>query len=771
MRKGVLIILMFLISAFCTHIYAQNNLVSGIILDANTFKPLASVSVNAGKNLKSLSDSSGIFKMKLENGKYRLNFSRVGYKTQELQFSLLNEKKEFQVLLEPFANQLDQMVIAASRNATQISREVSSLNIVQPYLISNTNANDLSDVLNRVPGVSVIDGQPAIRGGVGYSYNTGSRVAVLLDDMPIMGADLGDVRWNFLPIESAEQIEVIKGSASVLYGSSALNGTVNVRTGWPTDKPVTKFSFYQGINSNPRRKETIWWDAFSSPFTTGSFFSHKQKFGKFDLVWCGNLNANRSHLLGGDNYRARTYFKTRYRYSKNLSFGVNGNIMFEKSGRFFLWNNADSGALRPFNNYIVEDFYRIFSIDPHLDYTKGKHTHAVKLRMYQIHRFVDPIKFPGNSDAIANLYTLDYNYKTYILPDLFFTAGTYNTTLWAQGNVYRGTFAGLSSAAYAQAEYRYRRYTFLAGARYELNGLDTLLETTGLLKRFGINYELGKNTFLRANYSEGYRFPTIGEKYVEDRVSSINIFPNHNLLSEKGFTAEIGIKQGIKIGNFSALIDFAIFNQEFDSMIEFQFGQWINPFENPQIDFLRTIGFKSQNIGQTRAAGYEISVSGEGRIKNVLIRTLGGFTYSMPMNLSVSPEYKNWGNYARAFFESMGTLDSAKYYSSMLAYRNRKLAKWDIEFTYKKFMFGYNWQYYSVYEKTDEYVMLLPGVKEFFSRVGSGDHIHNIRMAYSINDVVRISFLVNNLANKEYATRPGKMDPPRSFNVQLRAVF
>jgi iron complex outermembrane receptor protein len=190
MRKGVLIILMILISAFGTLIYAQDNLVRGIILDATTFKPLGLVSVNAGKNLKSLSDTSGIFMMKLTNGKFRLNFSRVGYKTQEIQFSLLNEKKEFQILLEPFANQLDQMVVAASRNATQISREVSSLNIVQPYLISNTNANDLSDVLNRVPGVSVIDGQPAIRGGVGYSYNTGSRVAVLLDDMPIMGADL-----------------------------------------------------------------------------------------------------------------------------------------------------------------------------------------------------------------------------------------------------------------------------------------------------------------------------------------------------------------------------------------------------------------------------------------------------------------------------------------------------------------------------------------------------------------------------------------------------
>ena len=57
---------------------------------------------------------------------------------------------------------------------------------------------------------------------------------VLLDDMPLMGADVRDVQWDLLPIEAAENIEVIKGPSSILYGSSASAGTVNVRTGWLT---------------------------------------------------------------------------------------------------------------------------------------------------------------------------------------------------------------------------------------------------------------------------------------------------------------------------------------------------------------------------------------------------------------------------------------------------------------------------------------------------------------------------------------------------------
>ena len=84
------------------------------------------------------------------------------------------------------------------------------------------------------------------------------------------------------------------------------------------------------------------------------FFAHKQKFGQFDLELRGNINANRSHIQYNDDYRLRTYVKTRYRFEniKGLSTGLNVTYMAKKGGRFFLWKDADSGSLAPFDGSI-----------------------------------------------------------------------------------------------------------------------------------------------------------------------------------------------------------------------------------------------------------------------------------------------------------------------------------------------------------------------------------------------------------------------------------
>jgi outer membrane cobalamin receptor len=69
------------------------------------------------------------------------------------------------------------------------------------------------------------------------------RVLLLLDDLPILQADAGFPSWSGLPVENIGQIEIIKGAASALYGTSAMNGIVNVRTAYPTSKPYAKISF------------------------------------------------------------------------------------------------------------------------------------------------------------------------------------------------------------------------------------------------------------------------------------------------------------------------------------------------------------------------------------------------------------------------------------------------------------------------------------------------------------------------------------------------
>jgi hypothetical protein len=73
--------------------------------------------------------------------------------------------------------------------------------------------------------------------------------------------------------------------------------------------------------------------------------------------------------------------------------------------------------------------------------------------------------------------------------------------------------------------------------------------------------------------------------------------------------------------------------------------------------------------------------------------------------------------------------------------------------------------------QVDEYVAFLPGVSNFMKQSGMGNSIHSVRIAFQPNELFRISFLVNNLTNEEYALRPGKMDAPRLFSFQLRVQF
>src|SRR5205085_5635963 len=114
-------------------------------------------------------------------------------------------------------------------------------------LIESRNAVAMDEGLDYIPGVNIIDGQANIRGGSGWSYGAGSRVQIMVDDLPQLTADANDAKWNFFPVENLEQIEVIKGASSVMFGSSALNGVMNIRTAFPRDTPSTKVSLFGGM--------------------------------------------------------------------------------------------------------------------------------------------------------------------------------------------------------------------------------------------------------------------------------------------------------------------------------------------------------------------------------------------------------------------------------------------------------------------------------------------------------------------------------------------
>ena len=127
-----------------------------------------------------------------------------------------------------------------------------------PTLIENTNAPTVEGSIQKVPGVTLIDGQANIRGGAGYSYGAGTRVLLLVDDMPILTGDSGYPDWDAIPVENISQVEVIKGAASALYGSSAMNGIINIRTAYPSSEPKTKTAINKKtVAKNPKKQNTL----------------------------------------------------------------------------------------------------------------------------------------------------------------------------------------------------------------------------------------------------------------------------------------------------------------------------------------------------------------------------------------------------------------------------------------------------------------------------------------------------------------------------------
>lgn len=783
---SVLCIHLYLLAGVWMHALAQTATIEGKILHAKTGDPLPFASIYVNKKNQTTSDSTGSFSFTCEPGRITLEVTLVGYERFEKTLHPgFEERLTVNATLLPKENELDRVVVSGSRNEVKLSKEVMSINSVKPYLIENSNATNLSEVLTKVPGVSVIEGQALIRGGTGWSYNIGSRVMVLLDDMPLIGPDFGDVQWDLLPIEAAENIEVIKGPSSVMYGSSASSGTISVRTGWPTHKPETKVQFYQGISDNPRNKNAIWWERTTQPFTTGSFFSHKQRIRNWDIVASSNLHINRSFIQLNDELRARAYVKTRYRFQqiKGLSAGLNGTFMAKKAGRFFLWKDADSGSLKPFDESTGFDKFHIYSVDPHIQLVRNNYSLGIRYRYYHILRDGEfgAQQLYRKNDAVARLHSVDVHYKHRIGSYLQLSSGLYTSSFTAVGNLYAGNQTGYSGAGYVQAEWNRGRWNAVSGMRYEFNVLSVVRQTQRPLLRFGLNYQATSSTFIRASYGEGFRFPTVVERYSEDEIGGVNVYPNADLKTERGWNAELGVKQGIKLGGMDFNADACIFWMEYDNLIELRFDQYERAsarFDAATGQVIVTgrdrLGFMALNLPRSRTAGYEVSLEGKVTLGKWNIRTLSGFTYSYPVDLTADSSLQRPGAFLKSMFRNRQfiTESDTDAFKSLVAYRTRKLFKSDIEVMFRKWGIGYSANYMSYYEKMDNTLYnVIPGLKGYTEKAGTGFWVQQVRLSYQFTPEMTIAVLVNNLTNATTSTRPARIDAPRMFTLQLRMKF
>jgi iron complex outermembrane receptor protein len=176
------------------------------------------------------------------------------------------------------------------------------------------------------------------------------------------------------------------------------------------------------------------------------------------------------------------------------------------------------------------------------------------------------------------------------------------------------------------------------------------------------------------------------------------------------------------------------------------------------------VGFRASNAEKARISGIEGSFSSEGKIGKVELRTLIGYTYMNPISLNNNESYRS------TFSDTTGNL---------LKYRFKHLAKADVEAVYKGFSLGFSVRYNSFMKNIDKIfeeevlpasgIYILPGLKKYRQENNGGNLVFDARIGYEINENYRLGFVVNNFLNTEYMGRPGDIQAPRNFILQIQA--
>lgn len=563
-----LAIILTAFSATFFSVQAKEKATGGIIgnvKDAETGLPLAGANVSVINTLIGAStDVNGHFKInRVPIGSQTIKVSFIGYSAERIKIDVAEDDlATAEFALMPSAILFDQVVVTGSRHTEELHEAANSVNVLSNLEIRQRNRFRIDEALETIPSVQRIGENISIRGGTGYSLLGigGSRVLMMIDDVPILTSDLGRANWDILPVTEVERIEVLKGAGSVLYGSGGTSGVVNVITMRPTARPLLKFRHSAGVYSGPSVSEWKWTD--ETLYFYRSDLSYSNTFGPLGL----RLGVSR-HYSTSDRENAdfsRWYFTAR----PVLTFNDGSNLSIfmaysrDERGFFLQWLDQNHALSTNFDDrldvdgfFISATYNKLFSSSFAIKSRLSFNSQLIGLPFNLTRDFKPALGFSG--EVQAN-WLLNESHNL--------TFGVDSRRDLAQ-STYFGEHQGSAVSPYIQETWKVNRNLQLnAGLRYEAYFLVGDSAETQISPKVGFSFKPLSGTIIHASIGRGFRAPTIAERFsVSDPGDNVQLVNNPILLPERSTLFDIGIRQ--RIGDsFSAEV--TAFSNQYTDLIE-----------------------------------------------------------------------------------------------------------------------------------------------------------------------------------------------------------
>ena len=233
MRKitfwGLLSIFLFLISEI---ILGQKIIVRGKVVDFNSKNPIANVNVILSENeYLTSTNSNGQFIVSLSPGKYSLKFSHISYESESISLHLMDNSADTVLILElqPTKITLNDIYLVSTRIFQKYADTPLPLEVITQNEIQKYQPQTLADIVSEKPGLALQrDGIWATN--ISIRGLSGSDVITLVNGDRIETATDLDGALSLFNLNNIKQVEVIKNASSVLYGTGALGGIINIIT-------------------------------------------------------------------------------------------------------------------------------------------------------------------------------------------------------------------------------------------------------------------------------------------------------------------------------------------------------------------------------------------------------------------------------------------------------------------------------------------------------------------------------------------------------------
>ena len=461
---------------------------------------------------------------------------------------------------------IDEVVISASRIEVARKNVPVTVSIINRQQIEMSQESAVLSVLShRVPGMFVTErgatgfgigsgsaGQISMRGVGGTAPNT--QVLVLIDGHPQFQGMFAHPFPDAYVSSDVEKVEVIRGPASILYGSNAMAGAINI---------ITKEQKQPGFSGNAR----VSYGSFNTQkyMASGGF-----KEGRFSIFASVNHDRTDGHRDTSDFRIVNGYVKAGYELNQHFTIGADFSLAD--------FNSEDPGTI--YNpSFFGIDILRgraSFSIKNHFDKTEGG---LIAFYNFGTHEFTNGWISEDYHTGLSVFQGLSLfrNNQLTVGADLKKVAGIANSGVPGAADVWQD-MTDIAGYAFMQQTIL-NRMILTAGLRLENNSMFG----TETVPQAGVSFFANEKVTLKGSLSKGFRSPTLAELYL--------FAPNPDLKPERMMNYELGIRRQCSCSRTQ--FEFTLFLIEGNNVIEVV----PNPSPPPPM--------KRQNVGSFSNKGFE----------------------------------------------------------------------------------------------------------------------------------------------------------------------